>query len=201
MRKKPILIILIYNIYFFLFIKVNGVLIFCIFYAIANHKCLIWLIVFLKNTWLNRSKAFKKDYQLGADLIVYVNLLWFHEFHKIKIQKKKYIPSARECHWHRDRGDPWLFHCRFPGRKLQCEMLCYYPCFVAFWQTWFGIFVELVLIQSLILTNGENPVWKRKIMSFIKTHLIQRIHQLVSPISNYESTNFLWFLFQVANYE
>ena len=88
MRKKPILIILIYHIYFFLFIKVNGVLIFCIFYAIANHKCLIWLIVFLKNTWLNRSKAFKKDYQLGADLIVYVNLLWFHEFHQIRIQKK-----------------------------------------------------------------------------------------------------------------
>ena len=99
---------------------------------------LIWLIVFLKNTRVNqavnRSKAFKKDYDYWCWLIVYVNLLWFHEFHQIKIQKKN-VPSARECHWHRDRGDPWLFHCRFPGRKLQCEMLCYYPCFVAFWQT------------------------------------------------------------------
>ena len=109
----------------------------------------------------------------------------FTSFTKLKY-KKKYIPSARECHWHRDRGDPWLFHCRFPGRKLQCEMLCYYPCFVAFWQTWFGIFVESALIQSLIPTNGENPVWKRKIISFIKTHLIQRIHQFF----HYESTIF-----------
>ena len=96
----------------------------------------------------------------------------FTSFTKLKY-KKKYIPSARECHWHRDRGDPWLFHCRFPGRKLQCEMLCYYPCFVAFWQTWFGIFVESALIQSLIPTNGENPVWKRNLLLFIKTHLIQ----------------------------